>query len=182
MAEQLACVFSTVEQLPDDSFQPSFVSNMQAGERFSGSIERLPDFTQIPVAKDFVTSGSDLITAQGLTLCYVWADETRVTLADGLAQYHVLWRMYTDDNLNPTPQMARHDMTGTELSAIQSYLSTITGYNEATISSWLVNQFNVETQQEAVNWSTSRPRYQTVHKLMIALSRYAEAKAELDTL
>ena len=180
MAEQLACLFSTIEQ-DSNVWQPVFVGQLQSGERFSGSIENLPDGSTIPVVKDFSPSANDLDTAAGLTICYVYADETRITAGDGLSQYHVLWRMYADAP-HTTTQMPGDNMTGAELSAIQTYLETNTPYSASQISNWLQNKFEVASQQAAVTWATGRPRTATVSKLMQAMQIWSEAKAELEAV
>lgn len=177
MAQQLACVMSTIRG-PADGFKPHFVRAMQDDERYSGSITRLPDGSTIPNTKDFIPGDDDLITAAGLTLCYVYADETRVTAADSNANYHVLWCMYTQSPFT-TSQFPHDNMPASELSALQTYLSDRLGYTGTQITNWLISKFEVANQSEAVAWATSRPRTATVTKLMVALSHYADAQGEL---
>lgn len=94
MAGQLACILSTMRDLGGGIVEPHFNQFKLSTERWSGSIARLPDGTLIPVTKDYVDSGVD--TVLGLTLCYVWADETRITAADGNPNYHLLWRAWAN--------------------------------------------------------------------------------------
>lgn len=185
MALQQACFISTVEQTAD-GWQPTFAGNLQAGESFSGSIAFAPDGTPLTKAKDFEPGADDLVTAAGLTVVYVTADETRITLGAGLSQYHLVWKQYVrtdaedftfDAGMNPGD-----NMTGAELSAILTYLAANTPYSAATITQWIINKFGVSTQQQAVAWATSRPRYATVAKLMQAFRIWADAKGELDAL
>ncbi len=177
MAEQLACLLSTIRSTVD-GFEPHFVQTMIAGERFSGSINRTPDGTLIDVTKDFVPSGLD--TVLGLTLCYVYADETRITLADSNANYHVLWRSFIDNELADTTLEPKNNMTSGNLLALQTYLVNRLGYSANVISNWLIDKFNVANQAALVEWSTTRPRTKTVQKIMQSLSDFASAKVELD--
>lgn len=178
MATQIACIISSIRQNGNE-FEPHFVQNMIAGESYSGSIDTLPDGTPIPNTKDFISGTDDLVTAAGLTLCYVIADSARIIIADGNVNYLVLWRM---DIASPhaSTQSPNDDMSSAELSALQTYLADRLGYTSTQISNWLVNKFNVADQSALVTWSTSRARTATVVKIMQALSYFAEAKAEIE--
>lgn len=185
MALQQACFISTVEKV-DGVWRPTFAGNLQAGESYTGVVSTAPDGSAIPVAGDFLGSGGDLVTAAGLTIVYVTADETRITAGAALPQYHLLWRQYIASSITggvfDAGQNPGDNMTGAELSAILAYLATNTVYSEAVITQWIINKFAVSTQQQAVAWSTSRPRTATVAKLMQAFRIWSAAKSELEAL
>lgn len=191
MAQQIACMISGVEKV-NGVWQPTFYDNLQAGEGFSGSIRYAPDGTELQVEKDFIPSVNDADTALGLTILYARADETRIALADSLPAYHVIWKQYTEPDENGDYSHGRellqdeldpnNNMTTPELSAILTHLASRTGYAPTAISRWIINKFNVQTQQQAVQWATSRPRYMTVAKLMQAFRLWSQAKSELDAL
>ena len=181
MADQEACIFSTIEQ-GNGVYYPTFDSVRQSDELWTGSTDFAVDGTIIPDRKDFEPSGDDPeIVAAGITVAYVYADETRITAADGANDYLVLWRLYADAP-HTTSQQPGDNMTGAELSAILAYLTLNTPYTSLAITTWVINHFGVETQQEAVAWATARSRVVVVAKFLEAFRRWSVLKAELDLL
>ena len=212
MALAIACILTTWEQFQItvdgqvlDAYKPSFADAIQSGEQWGNNLNELSappvvDIDNLTEAEQRELNTCNLIQSQierhsvtdainpsnseyGIGIVYIMADNARVTAAEGLSDYHVLWRGTLDRQSDETGNdlLPTQDSETGDFATLRDYLVAYTGKSADTIAQYLANLYDV-TPAQLLDELRSRPRTDLVRLLATAFTRWSDARGSLNTI